>query len=460
MSRPTTRRSLILENLEGRQLLTAGPTNQEQLMLELVNEALIDPSAAAERVEQSLTPAAISSIAQDGETVNTVVSEIAEVDPRPPLAWDGDLAQAAETHTAYQIAIGGQTHTGPRGLESVADRVRAAGYDGIGAVAENIIYGVDSSEQAMRAFLADSGATNRHDPHRVNIQQPDASQASKQDIGIAVTPVQVPIAASNPFLGTADAGKTQTKLVVTQLLARKYAPEAPKILGVVYDDRDDNRFYGEGEGVGNASVTITDNATGAKTRLTTWGSGGYQGEVAPGRYTVEVRDGETLIGRDSDVVVGTDNVKVDFIVGDAPKTPRPIARAQTPAPSTLAPAPTPAPRPAPAPASPAPAVRPTVVRSPVIAAVARPKAAAPVAPLTTAIKAPLRTPVVKSSPETVGLKETSRAADRIKAMVSQAPPEAAPSNTLALLRSSLAGSFRLWKVGDPTDAPEAAVSRN
>ena len=458
MSRPTTRRSLILENLEGRQLLTAGPTNQEQLVLELVNEALIDPSAAAERVEQSLTPAAISAIAQDGETVNTVVSDIAKVDPRPPLAWDVDLAQAAEVHTAYQIAIGGQTHTGPRGLESVVDRVHAAGYDGIGAVAENIIYGVDSTEQAMRAFLADSGATNRNDPHRVNIQQPNASEASKQDIGIAVTPVQVPVAASNPFLGSSDAGKTETKLVVTQVLARKYTPERPKILGVVYNDRDGDRFYGDGEGVGSASVTITDNATGASTRLATWGSGGYQGEVTPGRYTVEVRDGGTLIGRDNDVVVGNDNVKVDFIVGDVPKAPRPIAMAQTPAPSI--PTPPPAPRPAPTPVAPAPVVRPSAVRASVVAALARPSTATPAAPSsTTAIKAAPRTLAVKSTPASTPSKEVVKAVDRPKAVVAQPSTEVAPSGALALLRSSLAGSFRLWKVGDPTDAPEAAVSR-
>ena len=51
MTRPRFRRSLRFDNLETRELLsgvTAGPTAQEQYMLELVNQARTNPQAAAE----------------------------------------------------------------------------------------------------------------------------------------------------------------------------------------------------------------------------------------------------------------------------------------------------------------------------------------------------------------------------------------------------------------------------
>ena len=48
MARFQFRRSLRFENLEARQLMSSGgPTDQEQYMLQLLNEARTNPAAAA-----------------------------------------------------------------------------------------------------------------------------------------------------------------------------------------------------------------------------------------------------------------------------------------------------------------------------------------------------------------------------------------------------------------------------
>ena len=63
MTRPKFRRSLRFENLETRQLMSAGgPTAQEQYMLELINQARTNPQAAADRVTSNLTPDVVATL--------------------------------------------------------------------------------------------------------------------------------------------------------------------------------------------------------------------------------------------------------------------------------------------------------------------------------------------------------------------------------------------------------------
>ncbi|QDV35795.1 CAP domain-containing protein [Tautonia plasticadhaerens] len=486
MSRTTTRRMPRLEALEARKLLSGDVTGEQQLVLELINEALVAPEAAADRVEQGLSRGALNAIGEDGDTVTQVVAEIAEAAPKAPVAWDPELARAAEVHTEYQIDLGRQTHDGPSGLKTATQRAIAAGYDEPEAVAENIIFGVDSPEQAMTAFLADYGPTNAHDPHRENIQQPDkAEDEGHQDVGVAVLPVEVPVKPANPFGG---AGESETRLVVTQVFGRKKDEAAPRLLGVVYDDADADRFYDVGEGVSGASVTITEKGTGTATEVSTWSSGGYQAEVAPGDYRIEVRVGDRLLSR-KEARVGGENTKVDFLVGDAPKssaqvaTPSPTktstptkatsspAKTSTPTPRT-APAPKPTPvvaeRPSVTPASGPSTPRPTATSTPApkpasSPSPSKPKPAtdSPAAPPTrpTAsidptpapsrpIPAPSTTPIEAPAPRSGSPVESSRAIDRLRNLAARAAASEA-SGAISMLRSSLSsGNVRSWKVAD------------
>ncbi|WP_169980819.1 CAP domain-containing protein [Tautonia rosea] len=466
MARPTMRRSLRLETLEARKLLSADVTGEQQLMLELINEALINPESAAERVEQGLTRGAITAITQDGNSVDSVISEIAASDSRPPVAWDPSLADAAKRHTEYQIRLGTQTHDGPKGLESVTDRVIAAGYTNPDAVAENIIYGVDSSEHAMRAFLADYGPGNAHNPHRENILQNDPRTESHQDVGVAIVPVEVSIDRSTPF--GSPAPTTETKLVVTQVFARK-DEAAPKILGVVFDDANNDQFYDLGEGVSNAKVTITNAGTGQSSSVSTWSSGGYQAEVAPGLHQVEVRVNDRLVGR-RDVVVGRENTKIDFRVNESPRSGLQMPVASAPRSTTMSPvrpsiAPAPqrsvtlnsAPAPAPAPAPAAQITTQTPVRtqftSSLVSSRVRTPEQPPAAPPT--ISPASLDPTVINANVIAASRVDARPATRETRPVSAARPNPTEStessSAITLLKSSLS-SIRSWRIAESSSA--------
>ncbi|MEW4570234.1 CAP domain-containing protein [Tautonia sp. JC769] len=484
MARPTTRRSPRLETLEARKLLSADVTGEQQLMLELINEALVNPESAAERVEQGLTRGAITAITRDGDSVEAVISDIASSDSRPPVAWDASLADAAKQHTDYQIRLGGQTHDGPRGLETATDRVIATGYGRPDDVAENIIYGVDSSEHAMRAFLADYGPGNAHNPHRENILQTNSGKESHQDVGVAIVPVEVAVDRSTPF--GSPASSTETKLVVTQVFARK-DEAAPKILGVVFDDANKDEFYDLGEGVSNAQVTITNTGTGQSSDVTTWSSGGYQAEVAPGLHQVEVRVNNRVVGR-REVVVGRENTKVDFRVNDAPRTalqvpatssPRPSSTAgvrssrasvtftpasipapiSTPAPvSTPTPTPTPAPAPVPV-ASPSTPASPTPTRSrirtPEQAPAAPPTASPATLDPTTVPSNVISASRVEARPVAVREARSVATPARSAAASTPTPESTETSSALSLLKSSLS-SIRSWRIAEGSSMADLA----
>jgi hypothetical protein len=86
---------------------------------------------------------------------------------------------------------------------------------------------------------------------------------------------------------------------------------APQVLGVVFDDRNQNGFYDAGEGLPGVTIEV---ASGTRVyQVTSMEAGGYQIPVAPGRYSVTARGGglgHTLSV--DNVQVRNVNVKVDF----------------------------------------------------------------------------------------------------------------------------------------------------
>jgi Ca2+-binding RTX toxin-like protein len=101
--------------------------------------------------------------------------------------------------------------------------------------------------------------------------------------------------------------------VVTQDFGGRGAPD--ELVGVVIDDKDGDRFYDIGEGLGGVTVTVRGAAGTFST--TTWAAGGYQLALAAGDYTVTFSGG----GLDGSVVrqihFGDANQKLDVLAGDA-----------------------------------------------------------------------------------------------------------------------------------------------
>ena len=83
------------------------------------------------------------------------------------------------------------------------------------------------------------------------------------------------------------------------------------LTGVAFDDKDGDRFYDVGEGLGGLTLTAVSN-TGATYTTTTYGSGGYDLVLPPATYTVTF-SGAGIETTSMQTTVGSSNVKLDLI---------------------------------------------------------------------------------------------------------------------------------------------------
>lgn len=219
-----------------------------------------------------------------------------------PLAFDADLNEAAELHSDWMIDYDKFSHTGAGGTDPGA-RMTAAGYRFAGAWswAENIAWattrapvGLQDEAQLLHANLMNSPG------HRANLLN-----GAFREIGIGFE--------VGDYQGRESAFVTQ-----------KFALTAgnPFLLGVAFDDRDGDLRYDVGEGLGGATVTITDTATGAAQTVLTGAAGGYDVALAAGSYSVAF-SAAGLQPTTRAVTIGASNVKVDWIDPAAATTPVP-----------------------------------------------------------------------------------------------------------------------------------------
>src|SRR5579883_1508081 len=103
MTRPTFRRTLRLERLESREVLSGGgPSAQAQYMLELINLARTNPAAMADRVTSNLDADVIATVNYFNINLQDVRNQLASTPAKPPLAWNDQLAQAAQGQSQDQ----------------------------------------------------------------------------------------------------------------------------------------------------------------------------------------------------------------------------------------------------------------------------------------------------------------------------------------------------------------------
>jgi Ca2+-binding RTX toxin-like protein len=102
-------------------------------------------------------------------------------------------------------------------------------------------------------------------------------------------------------------------LLVTQNIGNRADYQA-QLLGVVIDDRDGDRFYDIGEGLGG--ITITATGTGGTFTTQSWSSGGYQMVLPNGSYTVSFSGGGLTGAASYTTSIGTTNVKLDAFAAD------------------------------------------------------------------------------------------------------------------------------------------------
>ena len=222
------------------------PTSEEIYMLELMNRFRANPSAEYARY-------GIATASEPSGTVPT--------DARPPLTFNTKLDASAYGYARNSHDNGWEGHNsdGDPGY-----RITREGYTW-SSWAENLAYGYTDAATEHQGLLVDATVPSRG--HRMNILS-----TSVRELGIGIYH-----------------GSLNWVHYYVQDFAR--ADSTVRLCGVVYDDLDQNRFYGVGEGLAGASLILTSGGiTNAQTA--SWSGGAYVLTVpGAGAYTLSASGG-------------------------------------------------------------------------------------------------------------------------------------------------------------------------
>ena len=304
------RRKMHVESLEDRVVLTL--TAYDQLMLELLNRARMDPAAEVARNS-------------DVSNINTGLDSGAiSLSAKQPLAFNNLLLSSTMLHTDAMRIEEFFSHRGSDGKRGVDDRdnngnliregrIRSQGYDYTNA-AENLVqvpYFHPTLNNAQSHPLFPDGSAPRtraeavadlHDvlfaspTHRTNMMD-----SAFREIGINSQEFQGPWVIHGGLtvgLATQNFGVRATTPILT---------------GVTLRDGDNDNFYDVGEGLGGVSIVAYQDGV-EMARTSSLSTGGYALALASGDYTIEASGQGIQAIRQ--ISVGANNVKVDFDAND------------------------------------------------------------------------------------------------------------------------------------------------
>jgi Ca2+-binding RTX toxin-like protein len=208
-----------------------------------------------------------------------------------PLAFNSNLNASADLHSNWMISTDTFDHVGAGGSSPHQRMVKAGyGFTGSWASGENIAWastrapaGLQDEVELLHRNLMNSPG------HKANILK-----GTYQEIGVGFT--------TGEYQGWDGAFVTQN-----------FARSGTKVFltGVAMDDKDGDRFYDIGEGLGGLTVTAV-SASGATYSTTSQGAGGYALALAVSTYTVTFSGGG-YASVTKQVTVGSANVKLDLV---------------------------------------------------------------------------------------------------------------------------------------------------
>lgn len=250
-------------------------TSAEQLLIELINRARLDPVGEAQKYGINLNK---------GLKAGTIDTKSKQV-----LAPDAALARSAEGHSSWMLDKDTFSHTGKSGSSS-HDRMKAAGYDftGYWHSAENIsMRGTTGKLDLSASIKSHHKGLFLSEGHRANMLASDF-----REIGVA------------QVAGKYTSGQTYN----TSMLTENFARSGSKVFvtGVIYDDKDGNDFYSIGEGRDGARIS----AQGKK--VSSQDAGGYAlalNENGSDTITIERGARKAVV----EVGLGAGNVKLDLV---------------------------------------------------------------------------------------------------------------------------------------------------
>ncbi len=252
----------------------------EQLSLERINRARLRPGQEA---------------SSNGIAIDEGVPGRINSRPKPAVTVNAALNTAARRHARDMLNRNFFEHNTPEGITPF-DRMRNAGYDFFRA-AENLagsgttgpLIEVEFVENQHVDLFVDTGIEGRG--HRVTMLN-----ERYREVGIGI------IRGSFTTQGTTFDSIMQAQEYGTLL------PEYTFVLGVVFNDANNNNRYDFGEGVAGSTVTLDG------VSKSTNAAGGYSFDVRdPGTYTIRFFSGRTQI---LTIDAGDPNMKVDLMDGN------------------------------------------------------------------------------------------------------------------------------------------------
>jgi hypothetical protein len=273
------------EGLEVRSLLAGdSPTAIEQLYLEELDDARFNPAAF-------------------GASLGLDLSSVA---PSQPLAMSPLLVEAARDHSQDMIAQNYFSHVTPQGVDPVT-RIQDTGFPGTGwaesietntqsepaAVGFPANYAALNTLYSLDDLIVDQGVPDLG--HRVMLLDIGGSQHALRQVGIGLSSQD-----------TADGSSIDRETDTTIDLAST-SDDDPFLTGVVFHDLAGNGEYEPGDGLGGVTITVSN-----VTSTTTLDAGGYSIQLAPGTYTVTASGAGLPNPITRTVVIGNDNVRLNF----------------------------------------------------------------------------------------------------------------------------------------------------
>ena len=256
-------------------------TVAEQLLLELMNRARLDPLGEAARLGIDLNL---------GLAAGTISSATKQA-----LAPNELLESAARSHTQYMLATNQFNHANI-GDGTPTSRIQAAGYALMGSwmTGENIAWtGTTGSADAIAQTYQIAENLFRSAGHRVNTLADGFREAGT---GIIAGKFASGGTTYNAVMATENFGLSGSKVFVS---------------GVAINDTNGNNFYDPGEAQSGVSVTVTTPGFTTGSSVTA-AAGGYSVTTGAGAHVVTFSGGGLAAPVSATFYGGANNVKADL----------------------------------------------------------------------------------------------------------------------------------------------------
>ena len=269
------------------------PSDMEQYLLELVNRGRANPQAEALIFLNSNDEYIQNSLENFNVDRQEVIADFSGYAAQPPLAFNGQLAQAALAHSRDMATYDYQGHVDHDGT-TLGERLDAVDYD-YSRAGENVFAYAQNMIHTQAAFLIDWGVPDLG--HRKNLLNL-GEYTNFREVGLSVFSENDPRTSVGPWVVTQEFGLGDPTIVF--------------VTGVAYRDEDGNGMYSEGEGLAGVEIQPE---TGDYYAVTS-SSGGYavpidqdHGVLTVHAYRSDLPDRQTVI------LVEAANRKLDFVYG-------------------------------------------------------------------------------------------------------------------------------------------------